>query len=96
MVDNAVSVNEIEESFTSSPAYPNPAANMLHIPFRDIAVTGSVELFDMEGRLVLTQPAKFNGGILTVDMGELGNGVYTFKLTGKNGYVESFPVVVNK
>jgi len=95
MAANDISVNDIEE-LTSSPAYPNPAVNMVRIPLKNATTSGNVEIFDAQGRLVSSQPVQFNGGTLEVDMSNIGNGAYTFKLINQEGGVQSFQIVVSK
>ncbi len=59
--------------------YPNPVDDMLHI---DGVITGtSITLYDMTGRLVLSDRAY--GGAMTFDMSALKRGVYLCRIQNK-------------
>ena len=59
--------------------YPNPVADMLHI---DGVTTGtSITLYDMPGRLVLSDRAY--GGAMTFDMSALKRGVYLCRIQNR-------------
>ena len=59
--------------------YPNPVDDMLHI---DGVITGtSITLYDMTGRLVLSDRAY--GGAMTFDMSALKRGVYLCRIQNR-------------
>lgn len=59
--------------------YPNPVDDMLHI---DGVITGtSITLYDMTGRLVLSDRAY--GGVMTFDMSALKRGVYLCRIQNR-------------
>jgi hypothetical protein len=77
--------------------YPNPAADHIHVLCRDILQSPFlVELFDMSGRMVLTQT--FPGSSFDVPLQNIRNGLYIFRLfdARKNSIVTKKILVLNK
>lgn len=74
--------------------YPNPASTQFHIE-TPIEFNGEIELYDAGGKLVIIQKA--GEGKNTVDLDQLTNGLYLYKLNDKNkGYLISGRVIVTK
>jgi len=90
------SVAETENSVVGV-AYPNPVANLLTVPVRK-AVTGSVqiEVFDLAGKLVLSENKMIVDGPLQINVASIANGSYVFKTTFADGTQDSFKVSVNR
>ncbi len=70
--------------------YPNPVQGMLQVRVAARkSETTVVELYDMNGRRILSRPVQLNAGVQTIsmDLGRLGNGTYILKmnLEGKTG-----------
>ena len=61
-------------------AYPNPAENQVRILVTAIS-TGTIEIADLHGRLLLRQPLEGPESLL--DLHELTNGIYLLKVSGE-------------
>jgi hypothetical protein len=70
--------------------YPNPAKDVLHI--RGIDGGSTVELFDVMGKLVVRQESRLT--TINLDVAHLVTGVYTLKLTEKDGRGSRTKVVI--
>ncbi|MFZ1693654.1 MAG: PA domain-containing protein [Flavobacteriales bacterium] len=96
----AVDVNTVgieEQDLLEAMPYPNPTANWVRVPLKDIQGAVSVRVFNTAGSQVLAQGAQVGAdGILTVDMAGLSNGLYLFKLDLDNGRSTEFRVQLNK
>ena len=69
--------------------YPNPAKGQLHLQFSPDVTPTQIELYDLQGHLVLTQ----RNGLETLEMNGLAAGTYTMRVTLENGQVFSDKVV---
>ena len=74
-----------------TPATPNPADDVLHLEFSPDAVPTLVELYDMQGRLVMSQRSGFEAIATKV----LPAGVYTLKVTLEGGKSYSETIIKN-
>jgi hypothetical protein len=75
------SVPKIESSIASLKIYPNPANEIIHFDIFPSLQLGSgyfLELYDMLGRLVLTQTLQPHEN--TIDVSQLKSGVYNYRL----------------
>lgn len=61
--------------------YPNPVKGKMSLRFDDGAEPESVELYDLAGRLVGTNPS----GLESIDMSAIASGVFTLRVTTKDG-----------
>lgn len=61
--------------------YPNPVNDMLNIHYSPDAMPKKVEVFDPQGRMVLSQ----SNGLESIRMPELTSGVYTLRVTLESG-----------
>jgi PA domain-containing protein/type IX secretion system substrate protein len=77
--------------------FPNPVANLLSIPVRK-NVTGNVtvEVFDVAGKLVLTENSVVGNGPVRINVASIANGSYVFKTTFANGSTDSYKISVNR
>jgi Leucine-rich repeat (LRR) protein len=75
----ALNTNEFEN--TSVAISPNPTKNYVHISSKD--VINSVQLFDVQGRLIETQ-LKDNETV-TFDLSDKNSGIYFLKVSTENG-----------
>ena len=75
--------------------YPNPANNVINIPFTSANGNAVVNIFDLTGKLVKTEQVATTGN-LTVDITELSAGTYVFDVDFENGKTSKFNVVVTK
>ncbi len=69
----AVSTNEIEADLGLK-IYPNPVANQLFIQHQNFNGQGEFQIYDLNGRMVLSDNA--NSGLFSVDVSHLSQGVY--------------------
>lgn len=60
--------------------YPNPAQNQLTVVSKQVS-NAAILVKDMQGRIILSQPAK--GIETTLDLGSLNAGMYTLEFNGK-------------
>lgn len=95
-IDFPTSVNAVSNASTTV-AYPNPAVNMLNVPVRK-GVTGkvTVEIFDLAGKLVISENKTIGNGPLKVNVASISNGAYVFNLTFADGSQDTFKVSVNR
>ncbi len=95
-IDFPTSVNAVSNASTTV-AYPNPAVNMLNVPVRK-GVTGNVtvEIFDLAGKLVISENKTIGEGPLKVNVASISNGCYVFNLTFADGSQDTFKVSVNR
>ena len=61
--------------------YPNPAQDNLHLHYSPDVTPRQIELYDLQGRLVLTQKT----GLDNINMKSLAAGQYVMKVTMKDG-----------
>jgi hypothetical protein len=71
--------------------YPNPTQNQLHLTFMPNSRITLIQLFDLQGKIVLTERRETN----TLSVSHLKNGVYFLKVIGENG-VSTEKVVVRR
>jgi len=91
-----VGVTEKETS-TLINAYPNPVKDVISIPVGNLTGDASLEIMDITGKIVKTQKVSFvTNDVLRVDVSNMSNGTYIFKLTSDNGSANTFKVSVNK
>ncbi|MCF8464342.1 MAG: T9SS type A sorting domain-containing protein [Flavobacteriales bacterium] len=77
--------------------YPNPTTDIINIPLGS-TIQGNVVLnvFDVEGRLVIDEEICQKSNKLTVDVTGLSSGLHTFSLTFEDDSRTSFQVVVTR
>ena len=69
--------------------WPNPAHNQLHLQFSPDVTPKSIELYDLQGRIVRSQ----RNGLESLNLQGLSAGQYVMKVTLENGKVFSDKVV---
>lgn len=94
--DIATGINSNLDEMSVIP-YPNPAVNMLNVPVRK-GVTGNVtvEIFDLAGKLVISENKTIGEGPLKVNVASISNGSYVFNLIFTDGSQDTFKVSVNR
>lgn len=94
--DHEVGVNE-SQSLKDYFPYPNPVTNLLTVPLRK-KVEGKVlvEVFDLTGKLVLTENNTIGDEALKLNVASISNGAYLFKLTFANGTSDQYKISVNR
>ena len=61
--------------------YPNPTAYFVNVTVRDSdCASGTVEIYDTNGVLVISHPIANYGGEFTVDLSGLANGTYIMRI----------------
>ena len=90
VVDPCTGVNEIVNSGNIS-IYPNPFSTAFTVE-RKISSEATINLFDAEGRIVLTK--KINGSKVEIETNGIANGIYTLQITDASG-VNIFKLVKN-
>jgi len=95
-IDFPTTVSAVSNTITAIP-YPNPAVNMLNVPVRKGA-TGNVtvEIFDLAGKLVISENKTIGEGPLKVNVASISNGAYVFNLTFADGSQDTFKISVNR
>ncbi|TXB65177.1 T9SS type A sorting domain-containing protein [Vicingus serpentipes] len=77
--------------------YPNPTANLLTIPLRKkVAGKVTVEMFDLSGKLVLTENSLLNGAPLKINVSAITNGSYLIRTIFSDGTQDSYKIAVNR
>ncbi len=89
----------LEKAFVESESYPypNPTTNLLTVPVRK-GVLGNVkvEVFDLTGKLVLSENQHIGNEPLKVNVASIKNGTYLFQLTFVDGTTDVFKISVNR
>lgn len=87
--DGSLAVPEMESSFRPYAYWPNPAKDLLNLQYSPDITPTKIELFDLQGRLVLSQDSAFE----SLDVAGLSAGTYTMRITMENGKMFSDKVV---
>jgi len=95
-MDVIVDVDELVNEITINP-YPNPTANEINIPVGDRNGAATIEIFDIAGKLVISNAVTFNKyETLKVNVANISNGSYLGKMTFEDGTTAKFNVVVTR
>jgi photosystem II stability/assembly factor-like uncharacterized protein len=95
-IDCWVSVLELKQNGTSFKVYPNPANDKVTLKMNVIkAMTVTIDLSDVAGKTVLTQPATFTKDNVEVSLNvsSLAKGVYFLKLTSSEGSSQTLKIL---
>ena len=78
-----IDINSMQEdtALKSCPAYPNPSGGMVSVVLPEGASGASVELFSLDGRLVMSEPWVTGG----IDISRLATGIYIMRVATDNG-----------
>jgi len=76
--------------------YPNPAVHMVNIPYENMLGQAQLEIMDLSGRVVSSQSLNLTGDVLQVNVADISNGQYVFKMQFEDGASSTFNVVVAK
>ena len=87
--DGTLAVPEAEAFFRPYAYYPNPTQDELHLQYSPDVTPKSIELYDLQGRLVRTK----RNGLESLNLQGLSAGQYVMKVTLENGKVFSDKVV---
>ncbi|EPR68182.1 malectin domain-containing carbohydrate-binding protein [Cyclobacterium qasimii] len=93
-----VSTEEQQKSTLSEAIiYPNPAQNEAFIVIPGEVSLDWINVYDMEGRLVLTFNARNNSvNTYTLPLSRLEQGVYMVRLLGRDGIVDQLRLIINR
>ena len=86
-------ISGVEDYMSSLEAsvYPNPVLNQLTIEFTDIQFGFQIDLFDINGKKVGTQPLV--GLVNTIDVSTLAAGIYMLLLKDEEGeYLKTYQI----
>ena len=92
-------VTSVEEAINevNMITYPNPTANEINIPVGDRNGAATIEIFDIAGKLVISNAVTFNKyETLKVNVANISNGSYLGKMTFEDGTTAKFNVVVTR
>jgi hypothetical protein len=78
-----IGISEVENS-TNFILYPNPTTGIFTIDFGVDAVTGSLQIIDLQGRVVLERIIN-NESIMEINTNAIANGVYMVNVMSENG-----------
>ncbi len=87
--DGTVGTNETGIEVRPYAFWPNPAHDRLQLQYSPDVKPTSIELYDLQGRLVRSQ----RNGLESIDMGGLPAGTYTLRVTLEDGKAYSDKVV---
>lgn len=91
----AVSIDEVTEEIKVGAPYPNPANKNVTIPMGNVNVdNGTLTIHSIDGKIVKEQTISFSN-TLNVNVSDLANGRYIFKLNNNNE-IKTFNVVISK
>lgn len=78
---------------TTINVYPNPAKNQITVNFDATAAEGTIRVFDVMGRTIMTQKVAKNTSAYTLDINALNNGSYFVELVaGESRGISKFAV----
>lgn len=87
--DDGVGVAEMNVALRPYLCYPNPVTDRLNIKYSPDATPKTVELYDLQGRLIGTQTSDFE----SIDMKQLPAGTYTMRVVLDNGKAYSDRII---
>lgn len=77
MIQSTVNIDEVSEK-EDFQWYPNPTKDKVYLKMRDYQEVTHIQLFEMNGKLILTQ--KVNDPNIQFDLSDYSNGIYLVKL----------------
>jgi hypothetical protein len=95
-ISSTVGIDNANANNTLAP-YPNPASNLLLVPVRKgVAGNVTVDIYDLAGKLVISEKQTIGNEPLRVNVASIANGAYVFNLTFADGSTDTFKVSVNR
>lgn len=86
-------INDVDNTIFTS-VFPNPATDQINVVLKSDAVAEVINITDISGKIVLTQPVLNNSNTLTVDVKNLSAGTYLLNIVSGNQIaVSRFSVV---
>lgn len=78
-------------------AYPNPANNVINIPVAEFNGLAQLDIYDVTGKLVKTENVNLSStSVIAVDVANIENGNYIFKMTFEDQSSKAFNVIINR
>lgn len=78
-------------------AYPNPANNVINIPVAEFNGLAQLDIYDVAGKLVKTENVNLSStSVIAVDVANIENGNYIFKMTFEDQSSKAFNVIINR
>jgi hypothetical protein len=93
-VDITLGTEESSKEVIEANAYPNPSSSFIQIPLGKTDWT-TLEIFDLKGSLVHAESVSQSNGLHRVNIENLENGMYSFRLIGSNDQ-RVFNVMISK
>ena len=92
----SVGVDEVNNN-TEINAYPNPANNVINIPVAEFKGLAQLDIYDVTGKLVKTENVNLSStSVIAVDVANIENGNYIFKMTFEDQSSKAFNVIINR
>ena len=92
----SVGVDEVNKENDITP-YPNPAANIINIPVGKFNGLAQVDIYDVTGKLVTTENVNLSStNVISVDVANIENGTYIFKMTFDDSSSKAFNVLISR
>lgn len=89
-----LSIDEIDDNSNLFIVYPNPAYNLIEIKTTQSKIgLKQLQIFDTQGRLIMSNQESLQNGQLTIDLSSLPNQLFFITLTDKNGRRETVKIV---
>jgi hypothetical protein len=89
-----LSIDEIDDNSNLFIVYPNPAYNLIEIKTTQSKIgLKQLQIFDTQGRLIMSNQESLQNGQLTIDLSSLPNQLLFITLTDKNGRRETVKIV---
>lgn len=90
------SVNE-NTNTTNIVPFPNPAKDVIGIPVGNFSGTAQLDIFDIAGKLVLSQNLRFGkNDVVSVNVANIDAGTYVFKMKFEDNTSKAFNVLISK
>lgn len=91
---NALGIED-EEMAEITP-YPNPAVDVVKIPLQGFNGQFQLEVFDLSGRMVMSEANLNMSGVAEINVSDLESGQYICKLTKDGALFSTFKIQVNR
>ncbi|MDT8411356.1 MAG: PA domain-containing protein [Vicingaceae bacterium] len=92
----SVGVDEVNKENDITP-YPNPANNIINIPVGKFNGLAQVDIYDVTGKLVSSENVNLSStNVISVDVANIENGTYIFKMTFADESTKAFNVLISR
>lgn len=83
-VDFLTAIDRVESNTVLAPAYPNPAAVTVTLPY-STTVDAELQIFSIDGKLVATRRLMPGNGEVELRVAEMPAGIYIYRMGGSSG-----------